>query len=245
MAPHTRTGVELMSMERADAYAFHYPWLHRLVLPRAGADVALDLPHEPKQLLATTASLVAQSDLHPDLVRLLMTAVVATHRNGGRFEKPGEFPNLKMTDLPADEEAQAYMQEILRGRSFLDRYFPFWFASVLDRYLLFVIPVLLIMVPILIRGPQVFQWYMRQQVVRWYRIVQDRTSCTVHEHRGNRPRACTPGTNQAHDQRRARCHQFTMPQVYDLRVHISFVAEKLRNRRAILDQQNAAATAPG
>ena len=238
-------GIELMNMVRAGAYAFHYPWLHEVVLPEAGADVALGIPHTPKQLLATTASMVARSNLHPDLVRLLVVAAIEAHAGGGRFEEPGQFPNLEMTDLPADTEAAAYLQQSLQGRAFLDHYFPFWLASLLDRYLLFVIPALLIIVPLLTRSPLAFQWYMRQRIVRWYRIVHDIES-----------RAKTMGVTEIDaelqhlddlEQRIGEELVVTnayMPQVYMLREHIEFVADKLRERRQALQDGTAVEADP-
>lgn len=234
-------GIELMTMVRAGAYAFHYPWLHEVVLPEAGADVALGIPHEPKHLLATTASLIARADLHPDLVRLLVTAVVETHRDGGRFEEPGQFPNLELTDLPASPEAEVYLQQTLRGQAFLDRYFPFWLASVLDRYLLFVVPALLILLPVLFRSPLAFQWYMRQRIVRWYRLVHDI------ERRAQSMSLAEIDVELQHlDELEHRIGDELvvtnayMPQVYELRQHIAFVVEKLQIRRATLQQSTGA-----
>jgi len=228
-------------MVRADAYAFHYPWLDEVVLPEAGADVALGIPHEPKHLLATTASLIARADLHPDLIRLLVRAVAETHRDGGRFQEPGQFPNLELTDLPVSPEAEVYLQQTLRGQAFLDRYFPFWLASVLDRYLLFVVPALLILLPILIRSPLAFQWYMRQRVVRWYRLVHDI------ERRAQSMSLAEIGAELQHlDELEHRIGDELvvtnayMPQVYELRQHIAFVAEKLQIRRATLQRNNGA-----
>jgi hypothetical protein len=232
-------GIELMSMARAGAYAFHYPWLGEVVLPEAGADVALGIPRTPKQLIATTANLVARIDLHPDLVRLLVIAAIATHRNGGRFEEPGQFPNLKLTDLPVDPEAEAYLQQSLGGRAFLDSYFPFWLASLLDRYLLFVIPALLIVVPILIRSPLAFQWYMRQRVLRWYRIMHDI------ERRAQAMSVAEIDAELEHlDELEHKISDELvvtntyMPQVYMLREHIEFVAAKLQKRKTALQQND-------
>jgi uncharacterized protein len=236
-------GIDLMNMERADAYAFHYPWLDLLVLPEAGADVSLGIPHEPKQLLATRANLVARENLHPDLVRLLVVAAIETHRNGGRFEDPGQFPNLRLTDLPVDEEAAAYLQQSLGGGAFLDRYLPFWLASLFDRYLLFVIPALLIIVPLLSRSPLLFQWYMRQRIVRWYRIVHEID---------RRAQALGPDEIDAELQHLDELEQKItdelvvtnayMPQVYQLREHIGFVAERLQQRKRALAAGGASAT---
>lgn len=239
-------GINLMSVERAPAYAFYYPWLHQLTLPEGGADVERNLPSVPKQLLATTTNLVARNDLHPDLVRLMVIAATETHRRGGRFEEPGEFPNLTLTDLPIDEEAEAYLRQILGGRSYLDRYFPFWLASTIDRYLLFVVPALLIILPLLSRSPQAFQWYMRQRIVRWYKIVHDveqRAQAMSLEEIAAELRNLDALDERIGDE--LVVTTTFMPQVYELRQHIAFVVDKLQKRRLALQNQpmQAAATA--
>ena len=231
-------GIELMNVARANAYAFYYPWLSELVLPEAGADVAHGIPSEPKHLLTTVASLVARNDMHPDLVRLMVIAAIESHAGGGKFEKPGQFPNLELTDLPVDPDAEAYMRQILGGRSYLDRYFPFWLAAVIDRYLLFVVPALLILLPFLSRSPQVFQWYMRQRIVRWYRIVHDIDRRAQSMSLGE----IDAELQQLDDIEHRIADELTvtnsyMPQVYELRQHIEFVADKLQKRRLALQAQ--------
>jgi TRAP transporter TAXI family solute receptor len=238
-------GIELMNVERAAAYAFYYPTLSELVLPAGGADVEQSIPSEPKTMLATVANLVVRNDIHPDLIRLLVVAAFETHRQGGRFEKAGEFPNTFHTDLPVNSQAEAYMRQIQQGGSFLDTYFPFWLAAVLDRYMLFVLPALLLLLPILSRSPQAFQWYMRQSVVRWYRIVHelDRRSQTM----------TLDEIDAALQELDELDHRIgdelivtntVMPQVYELRQHIDFVVEKLNKRREALIRQTQAQPSP-
>ena len=231
-------GIELMSVSRANAYAFYYPWLSELVLPEAGADVANGIPAESKHLLTSVAALVARNDMHPDLVRLMVIAAIQTHRSGGKFEKPGQFPNLELTDLPVDPDADAYMRQILGGRTDLDRYLPFWLAAIIDRYLLFVLPALLIILPLLSRSPQAFQWYMRQRIVRWYRIVHDI------EYRSQTMDLAQIDAELLHldEIERTIADELTvtnsyMPQVYELRQHINFVAGKLKQRKLQLQAQ--------
>ena len=232
-----------MSVSRANAYAFYYPWLSELVLPEAGANVANNIPAESKHLLTTVAALIARNDLHPDLVRLMVIAAIQTHRSGGKFEKPGQFPNLELTDLPVDPDADAYMRQILGGRTDLDRYLPFWLAAIVDRYLLFVLPALLIILPLLSRSPQAFQWYMRQRIVRWYRIVHDI------EYRSQTMDLEQIDSELSHldEIERTITDELTvtnsyMPQVYELRQHIDFVAGKLKERKLQLQAQAAVQT---
>ena len=231
-------GIELMSVSRANAYAFYYPWLSELVLPEAGANVANDIPAESKHLLTTVAALIARNDLHPDLVRLMVIAAIQTHRSGGKFEKPGQFPNLELTDLPVDPDADAYMRQILGGRTDLDRYLPFWLAAIVDRYLLFVLPALLIILPLLSRSPQAFQWYMRQRIVRWYRIVHEieyRSQTMDLEQIDSELRHLDEIERTIADE--LTVTNSYMPQVYELRQHIDFVAGKLKERKLQLQAQ--------
>lgn len=242
-----KSNIELMSVSRANAYAFYYPWLSELVLPEAGADVANNIPAESKHLLTTVAALIARNDLHPDLVRLMVIAAIQTHRSGGKFEKPGQFPNLEMTDLPVDPDADAYMRQILGGSTDLDRYLPFWLAAIVDRYLLFVLPALLIILPLLSRSPQAFQWYMRQRIVRWYRLVHEI------EYRSQTMNLEQIDAELRHleEIERTITDELTvtnsyMPQVYELRQHIDFVAGKLKERQLQLQAQaRAAVQTPG
>jgi uncharacterized protein len=231
-------GIELMSVSRASAYAFYYPWLGELILPEGGAGVANNLPAESKHLLTTVAALIARNDLHPDLVRLMVIAAIQTHRGGGKFEKPGQFPNLELTDLPVDADADAYMRQILGGRTDLDRYLPFWLAAIIDRYLLFVLPALLIILPLLSRSPQAFQWYMRQRIVRWYRIVHEieyRSQTVDLEQIDSELRHLDEIERTIADE--LTVTNSYMPQVYELRQHIDFVRGKLKERKLQLQAQ--------
>ena len=114
---------------------------------------------------------MVRADLHSDLIRLLSLAAVQVHGPGDLFAQPDEFPNTTYTDLPVNREAKAYMERIKSGDSTLDRYFPFWIAALVDRYMLFVVPLLLIVLPLFGRSPLVYQWYMRSKVTRWYKVV--------------------------------------------------------------------------
>src|SRR5262249_21539794 len=64
--------VELMSERRHRAYTSHFAYLTGVTLGEGVVDLARDVPREDKALLAATAALVARSDIHPDLVRVLL-----------------------------------------------------------------------------------------------------------------------------------------------------------------------------
>ncbi len=83
--------------------------LHRFVsmqmLPGGVIDLATDLPPDDIILLAPTASLVAQENLHPALVDLLLQAADEVYGGGSRFSMPGEFPSPQYVDFPLSPDA--------------------------------------------------------------------------------------------------------------------------------------------
>ena len=100
------SGVRLLSFARAEAYTRRFPFLTRLVLPRGAVDFARDVPADDVVLIAPTANLLAERDLHPALAYLLMRAASELHAEAGMFNARGEFPSDKNADFPLSAEAQ-------------------------------------------------------------------------------------------------------------------------------------------
>ena len=66
----------------------------------------------------------------------------------------------------------AYLDRIRSGESTLDNYLPFWAAALIDRYLLFVLPIALVLVPIVSRSPVLITIYNKRKITRWYSTVR-------------------------------------------------------------------------
>jgi TRAP transporter TAXI family solute receptor len=227
--------VELMNLRYADALARRNRFLSVTELPRGTFNIVNDVPREDIKLLTTRANLMVRAGFHPDLLRLLSIAAVQLHSGGGLFAEPDEFPNTIYTDLPVSREAKAYLEQVKSGDSQLDRYLPFWLAALIDRYLLFVVPLLLIFVPLIGRSPLLYQWYMRNKVTRWYKTVhtleQRVDSMQVAEVEA------AIAELEALDEKLAReltVSNTYMPSVYDLRTHIQYVISQLQKRYAKL-----------
>ena len=59
------------------------------------------------------------------------------------------------------------------GPPLLMRYMPFWAASLIDRMIIFVIPLLVIIIPLSkIAGP-LYRWRIRSRIFTWYRYLLD------------------------------------------------------------------------
>ena len=227
--------LDLVNLRHAEALARRHRFLTVLTLPEGTLDLVNVTPSTDITLLATEANLVVRNDFHPDLLRLLTIAAVELHSPGGFFADRNYFPNTLNTDLPISREALTYVERIKSGDSTLDRYLPFWAAAVIDRYLLFILPIALIALPLLGRSPLLFQAFMRNRVNRWYRTVHkiELPLDTM------QPDEIEVALAELEELDEKIAHELTlsnayMPNVYDLRTHIQYVIGKVEKRKARL-----------
>jgi TRAP-type uncharacterized transport system substrate-binding protein len=158
-------GARLMSFVQADAYVRRFPYLARLVLPRGGIDLQRDIPAADVELVAPMATIVAREGTHPALIDLLMQAAVQVHGGAGLFQRPGEFPNARQVDFPLSKEADRFYKS---GTRLFQRYLPFWLATLIERTLVLLIPLVAIVLPIMRFAPALYGWRVRSRVYKWY-----------------------------------------------------------------------------
>jgi TRAP transporter TAXI family solute receptor len=159
------SGFRLMSLAHADAYVRRWPFLSKLVLPRGAIDLVRDIPGADVTLVAPVASLVAREEIHPALIDVLLQTATEVHGQPGLFQRAGEFPNARQTDFPISAEAQRFYQS---GRRFLQRYLPFWAATLVDRMLVLLIPLFALAIPLSRILPSLYGWQVRSRIYRWY-----------------------------------------------------------------------------
>jgi TRAP-type uncharacterized transport system substrate-binding protein len=157
--------VVLADFTRARAYSRRYRFLNNLELPEGTIDLAANIPDREVRLLAPTANLVARSDLHPAIVDLMLQAADDVHRAGGWFEAQDEFPMPGLLAFPLSAEADRYYKH---GPPFLQRFLPFWAASLVDRLKVMLVPLLVLLFPLIKVMPPIYSWRMRARIYRWY-----------------------------------------------------------------------------
>jgi hypothetical protein len=158
-------GVKLMNMSRADAYVRRHPYLHKLTLPRGTVDLSRNIPPADIVLVAPTAALVARDDFHPALIDLMLQVATEVHGSPGIFSNAGEFPNARQVDFPLSREAQRFYAS---GTRFLQRYMPFWAATLVDRLIVMLIPFFALLIPAMKILPALYGWRVRSRIYRWY-----------------------------------------------------------------------------
>lgn len=221
--------IALVSLARAHAYARLHQFLSQLTLPEGVIDLAANVPPRDISLVSPTANLVIGADFHPALVDLLLQAAARVHRDGDVFSQPGAFPTQQYLDLPLSPEAERFYKH---GPPFLQRYLPFWLATLVDRLKVMLIPLVALLLPLIRVLPPMYRWRVRSRIYRWY------TELATTDPYGNR--AESPGALDAAikevDRIAAEVGEVAAPasygrELYDLRVHIGFVRDQLDKRR--------------
>jgi NMT1-like family len=156
---------KLMSLPRADVYPRLFPHITRLTLPPGMIDLAGNVPPEQIDLIGTKAMLVARDSLHPALVNLLIDAAREIHDSQGRFEAAGEFPGIAPVDLRVSPYAD---QHTRFGSSLFYQYLPFWVATLIERAIIIVAPLIVVLIPLSSYLPRVRSWWVRSRIYRWY-----------------------------------------------------------------------------
>jgi TRAP transporter TAXI family solute receptor len=158
-------GVRLMSLAQAEAYARRLPHLSKVVLPRGSVDLVSDRPAQDVSMVAAMATVLVREETHPALVDLLMQAAAEAHGGPGIFQRPGDFPKALAVDFPLSKEAERYYKS---GKPFLQRYLPFWAATLLDRLVVMLIPLFALVVPVVKFAPTLYGWRVRSRIYRRY-----------------------------------------------------------------------------
>jgi len=161
-------GVEFLDVRRAPAYTAHYPFLSSVRISEGLLDLERNIPDADHTTLASVATLVVNERFHPAFTPLLLEILSRRLKPGGVLEKPGEFPSPANVGFGLTREADHYFRY---GPPLLQRYLPFWAASLADRLVIFVIPLLVIVVPLAkVAGP-LYRWRIRSRIYRWYSLL--------------------------------------------------------------------------
>lgn len=158
-------GIRLLDFSQADAYVRRFRYLNTLKMPMGVFDLARNLPARDTQLIAPTAELVAREDLHPALSDLLIAAAREVHGKANVMQKAGEFPAPLEHEYPISDDAARYYKS---GKTFFYRTLPFWMASLVDRAVVIVLPVILLLIPGIRLVPMLYGWRVRSRIYRWY-----------------------------------------------------------------------------
>jgi hypothetical protein len=87
------------------------------------------------------------------------------HGRATLLQKAGEFPAPLEHEYPIGDDAGRYYKS---GKGFLYRHLPFWVASLLDRTMVLLIPIVVLLIPGLRIVPTMYSWRVRSRIYRRY-----------------------------------------------------------------------------
>ena len=157
--------VRLLGFPMAEAYTRIFPELVRLVLPKGVVDVDRAIPADDVQLIGTTSKVLVRSDLHPEIVELLLQTMTETHSGQEIFQRSGEFPNGMDAEYPVAATAIDYYKN---GPSYLRRHLPLWLSVHVQRAIAVLVAGVAIGLPLFHYLPLLYKWNMRRRLLYWY-----------------------------------------------------------------------------
>ena len=170
--------ISVFSFKRAKAYSRKYNFLESLTLYEGTIDLYKNIPYENVNLLTTSASLIINENFSEELTRLLLKKLKTIHNKKGLFEKIEQFPNISNLTIPISPEASRYFNY---GDTWLEKIFPYWIASNLDRLKLLIIPLLTLLIPLFKGVFPLYRWSVRSKIYRWYDEIQEIDNKSVTE----------------------------------------------------------------
>jgi TRAP-type uncharacterized transport system substrate-binding protein len=219
-------GIRLFDFTQADGYVRRIPYLNKITLPRGTIDFGTDTPADDVYLLGPTIELIARESLHPALSDLLIEAAQELHSGAGLFRRKGEFPTPTEQGIRISSEATRFYKS---GKSFLYRSMPFRVASLVNRIVVVLVPMIVLLLPALRVIPGLFRWRFRARIFKWYRALLMiehylRTEVTPEERRSLLEKL---------DRIEEAVNRMNVPasyadQFYGLRGHITFVRARLQ-----------------
>lgn len=162
--------ISFMNIRRHEAHTARYPFLSSVKISKGMLDLQQDIPRSDKHTLASTATLVVNKDFHPAITPLILETLSKRLKFGSVLEERDVFPSPDNVGFPLTKEADHYFEY---GPPFLLRYMPFWAASLVDRLVIFIIPLLVILIPLSKLAGPIYRWRIRSRIYRWYKYLRE------------------------------------------------------------------------
>jgi len=222
-------GIRLFDFLQADGYVRKFSYLEKLTLPMGVLDFGKNVPNQDLHLIGPTAELIARSDLHPALSDMLIEAARNVHGKATLMQRAGEFPApLEHEGVTISSDARRFYTSG-KSKSFLYSNLPFWMASLVDRLLVVVVPIIVLLIPGLKLVPALYNWRVKSRIYRWYgTLISLERSILANPSPEERAALI-----KRLDDIEGEVNKMKMPlsyaeQVYVLRDHIKFVGDRYR-----------------
>ena len=164
----TRTpDIQLFSFTQADAYVRRIPYLNKIVVPQGSLDFGLNVPAQDVALVGPAVELVARKGLNSAVSDIVLEVAKGVHSRPGLLSRRGEFPAPLDRDFHLSDDALRYYKSGL-GLTYRMLH-NFWLASLVNRLLVVIVPLILVLVPLVRLLPIIYRWSVQLRIYRCYR----------------------------------------------------------------------------
>lgn len=160
--------ISLFNFKRAKAYSRKYTFLEPISLYEGTIDLYKNLPNQDISLLSTTANLIVKDDFSDELTRLILREIKKVHNKKELFEATNQFPNIDNLTIEVNDDALRYFTY---GDTWLEKIFPYWIASNIDRLSILLIPLITLMIPLSKGFFPLYIWSIRSKIYKWYEEI--------------------------------------------------------------------------
>jgi hypothetical protein len=191
-------------------------------------DIDGNIPSADVQLIATTSKVLIRSDLHPEIVQLLLQTMKEVHSGSDIFHRSGEYPNGTDAEYPGAPSAIDFYKN---GPSFMQRHLPLWLSVHVQRAIAVLVTGIAIGFPLFRFLPQVYNWMTRRRLFYWYgqlKALEASFDASLNDKHLAEKRAEIERIEDAVSQ--IRFPLTFSDQVYNLRSHIDIVRRKIASR---------------
>lgn len=226
--------IRLMSLAQADALTRIFPYLAKVTLPQGVFDLAANVPSRDITMVAPQAALIVHNSLHPAIIALLAEAAVEVHGRPSLFAKGGEFPTHTDPEFEMDPDALRYYRS---GPTFWKRILPYWIANMVERAIVFLVPLLTLLIPLAKVVPAIYKWRFRQRLLHWYSRLKEVEEEVADLERGPANVAAATEIHGKLDHIDDSVGRLPVPiqfaeQFYNLRNHLDLVRQRLQAKIA-------------
>jgi hypothetical protein len=221
-------GIQLMNFKNAHAYVRKIDVLHILDLPEGVLNFEKNIPSEDLTLMGPMVELIATEDLHPALSDMILDAAMEIHGHAGIFKKKAEFPIALTNKIKLSDDADRFYKS---GKGFLYRFLPFWLASLVNRILFVILPMLIVLVPAIRSVPAVFRWLGNMKIRRRYRaLLRIEEKFMLENDQEKLKELYSQFETIERDVQRMRVKAIFADQFYVLRSHIDYVSRLMASK---------------
>lgn len=162
--------LQVVNFKQAAAYRARLPFITQIEVGEGLLNLASNQPHKNITTLSPVAMLVANESFHPALTALILASAQEVMKAGTLLDAPDTWPQNLPHDFASLTESEYFHA---KGLPLLQRYLPFRIASLADRYIILVIPLLVLLFPLFkVAGP-IYRWRIRARIYRWYKYLRD------------------------------------------------------------------------